>query len=170
MKIDFNADEISFIDAAAEKIAIMKLGEKQYEIDNGNVKKRFKTGLIGEAAVYKMLGYSCYDIEFDAGCTKKFSHCDIENIGFFKTGIKSVEEGKAHIIYRNNKENQILLNVCGNSVEILGIATVDVLNDPNNHDDNLILDKRILYKGFKTAFIGYDKLIPFNEENLISLE
>ena len=34
----------------------------------------------------------------------------------------------------------------------------------------IVKDKRILYKGFKTAFIGYDKLISYSEENLILLE
>lgn len=160
--------EILFAEEVAEKIAIEKSKEKQYLNDYRKIKERYVTGLKGEIAVLKLLGYNYKDIDSEAYKTPNKAVKDLSRIGYFNTEIKSVEQGKAHVIYKMNKTNQILCVVDNDTVDVLGIATIDILN--KYQDDRLILDSRLRAKNWKTGFCGYEKLIPFNSNTLCKLE
>ena len=74
-------------------------------------------------------------------------------------------------LYKNwytNKENQIICILKDKYVDILGIATIDLLN--NCQSDDYIIDPLLRKKGYKTAFTGLSQLIPFSLEKLIELE
>lgn len=154
-----------------QKIVFEKQKEKDYKYDNYNVLKRFKTGILGEMAIFQMLGYKYSDVETDVGSSSAYQHADLQTIGFFQTGIKTFSaENQYPIIYKKNTENQIICKVDDSEIEILGIATVDMLNDELNCSDEYILDPNLRGKGYKTAFVNFSALIPFTIDNLINLE
>lgn len=152
-----------------EKIIVEKNKEDCYKTDHQKLKKRYMTGILAEMAVLTQLGYSYKDAELDIGDSTAYSHSDLQKIGFFHTGIKCVSAANKYpIIYKKNKENQIICILRDGYVDICGIATIDLLN--NWQSDDYIIDPFLKGKGYKTAFTGLSKLIPFSEKKLIELE
>lgn len=170
MTIEITDEMKQYADDFADKMIEMKMKEKQYRNDCGQLRKRILTGLYGEMAVFIALGYKYTDTDNSVAYTAFYSHSDLLQIGFFNTGIKTVEKGKSHVIYKHNVENQILCIVNDDIVNIVGIATIDMLNDIHNQNDDLILSPALKNKGFKTCFCGMDKLLDFSLDNLCALE
>lgn len=152
-----------------EKIIVEKIKENCYKTDHQKLKKRYMTGILAEMAVLTQIGYSYQDAELDIGDSTAYSHSDLQKIGFFHTGIKCVSAANKYpIIYKQNKENQIICILKDKYVDICGIATIDLLN--NCQSDDYIIDPLLRKKGYKTAFTGLSQLIPFSLEKLIELE
>ena len=131
-----------------------KVLEKHHWFDHNKEFKRFMTGLMGEAAVEKLLGIDI--IDWTIGKSKDYNTPDIHEYGL---GIKTVEIGKFPIIFKNNNYPQI---ICvrnpkySNLVYVCGLASVDVLNKYQTED--LILDKGLRRRGIKTGFYGFKYL------------
>ena len=144
------------IDKLAKDIANAKLTEEHHQNDHGHEIKRQTTGLLGEAALEELLNIKI--INWEVGDSKKYHKPDIPGT---KVGIKTVEYGKFPIIFKNNYYSQIICVISKNdpnTVHICGLATPDVLN--SHQDDSLVLSPYLLQRGTKTAFFGFDKLIP----------
>lgn len=142
-----------------KKLIDRKKRESHHKIDCQKEEKRFLTGLLGEAALEKLLNLSI--IDWSIGDSNDYHHPDIPG---YKLGIKTVEQGKFPIIFKKNYYPQvicILSSKIKNLVFVCGIATVDVLNE--YQDDNLILDKNLRARGTKTGFFGFDKLIKVTQ-------
>lgn len=150
--------KIYLIKDLAEKIAARKQAEYIHQVDWYKTVDRWVTGMMGEAALEKLLGLQI--IEWEAGDSKKYNHADIKEYG---TGIKTVEQGKHHVIAKRNFFPQILCTVLDeHRVRVDGLATVDMLN--TYQDDSFILDPRLRARGVKTCFTGYDELIRISNK------
>ena len=138
-----------------EEIVKAKGYEDHHKSDNISEKKRFMTGLLGEAALEQILGLKIVD--WSVGYSALYNRPDIFDYG---VGIKTVEEGKFPVIFKYNKYPQIICvrKVFSRAVYVCGLATVDVLN--SYQDDSLILSPDLRRRGTKTGFFGFDKLIP----------
>lgn len=138
-----------------EKITEAKSSESHHLIDSRNEKKRFMTGLLGEAALEKLLGIEI--IDWSVGNSSLYHRPDILD---YSVGVKTVERDKFPIIFKENSYPQIICvrKPCTNAVFVCGLATVEVLN--TFQDDSLILDENLRRRGTKTGFYGFDKLIP----------
>ena len=135
-------------------MAEKKKREKHRKVDKRHAVKRFTTGLLGEAAIEKLLGIDI--IEWNIGLSRNYNHPDIPN---YKVGIKTVEYGKFPLIFKKSHDPEIICIVDSEiegKVYVLGLATVDVLR--NFQDDNLILDKYLRARGTKTGFYGFSEL------------
>lgn len=169
MTVQITAEMTKTADDFCKKVIIQKMKENDYKADSQKLRKRYMTGILAEMAVLTALGYSYKDAELDIGNSTAYSHSDLQKIGFFHTGIKCVSaDNKYPIIYKKNKENQIICMLYANYVDICGIATIDLLNNCQN--DDYIIDPLLRKKGYKTAFTGLSEIIPFSLEKLIELE
>ncbi len=74
-------------------------------------------------------------------------------------GIKTVEWGKFHVIFKISRYPQILVfKISDQEFKVCGLAPTEILN--SQQDINLILSPMLRQRGTKTAFIGYRKLEP----------
>lgn len=140
----------------AEQIVKVKSTETHHKIDNSQELKRFTTGLMGEAALEKLLGISI--IDWSIGNSQNYHHPDIPG---YRIGIKTVEKGKFPIIFKLNNYPQIICiraDYRDDLVFVCGLATESVLN--SYQSDNLILDPKLRARGTKTGFWGFSYLFP----------
>ena len=134
--------------------------ETHHKKDPGNELTRERTGLIGEAAVEKLLNISV--IDWQVGNSKEYNKPDLNN---YSVGVKTVEWGKFPLISKKNDYPQIICikNKDNNKVLICGLATPDILN--KYQDDELILSENLRKRGVKTGFYGFKHLIPIRSIN-----
>lgn len=133
--------------------------EEHHKRDNRSHFKRYFTGTLGEAALEE---YLCTEgiIDWTIGDSKKYHKPDLSNLGV-RVGIKTVEYGSFPIIFRNSYSPEIInIKVNDNTVLLCGLATKSVLN--KYQSDSFVLDKRILDRGTKTAFYGFEHLKMFD--------
>ena len=148
----------------ANRIVKKKATEDHHLVDNRQELKRFTTGLMGEAALEKLFNMNI--IDWTVGDSKDYHHPDVPG---YRVGIKSVEKWKFPIIFKHNWYPQIICIISDNIknlVFVCGMASPDVLN--NYQSDNLVIDKKILERGSKTAFWGFPYLTPVKSLDDIS--
>lgn len=158
VKVNIDDETMEKIRIHAEKRAEYKKREYDHIIDHDREVERTITGLIGEAAVEKLLGVSV--IDWTIGESSRYNVPDIKG---YKVGVKTVERGKYPIIFKENWYPQL---ICvrdvkeKNAVYICGLADTDVLN--TYQSDELILNKNLRAKGYKTGFFGFEHLKRVN--------
>lgn len=156
--IHFTSKELEKIDSFTNQIIQVKQQEKHHKIDNNNEYKRFSTGIMGEYAVEKLLGYPFVD--WSVGDSVDYNVADLNALGL-NIGIKTVEIGKYPIIHKKAERPEIICIKRKNDLIIIcGLATVEVLN--TYQDTNLILSSALRRKGTKTGFYGFEHLIGFS--------
>lgn len=149
------------IKGLAQKIVAAKSEEDHHKVDNNQEIKRFTTGLMGEAALEKLLNLKI--IDWTVGNSASYHHPDIPG---YKVGIKTVERNKFPIIFKNNRYPQIICirsDKYDNLIFVCGLATPDVLN--KYQSDDLIIDQKLRERGTKTGFWGFEYLTPINSLN-----
>lgn len=136
-----------------------KLQEADHQRDHDKEYRRWETGLCGEIAIEKLLNIKFMDQTI--GDSKNYNHPDLWDAGY-NVGIKTVECGKYPIIWKKNSYPQIicLYDRGERIVHICGLATPDVLNTYQNMSK--VLSPNIRAKGYKTAFVGFEELLPIN--------
>lgn len=140
----------------AEKIVRKKMTESHHLVDHNQEIKRFTTGLMGEAALEKLLGIKI--IDWTIGDSAGYHHPDIPG---YNVGIKTVEKNKFPVIFKENTYPQIICirsDKYDDLVFVCGLATPDVLN--RYQSDELILDYNLRKRGTKTGFWGFEHLSP----------
>lgn len=138
----------------AKQLAAAKQKEQHHQRDNRSGANRFATGLMGEAAVEKLLGIDI--IDWSIGNSENYHIPDIPG---YNVGIKTVEKNRFPIIFKRNDYPQIICihsDRIDNLVFVCGLATPDVLN--RYQSDELILDSRLRERGTKTGFFGFEHL------------
>ena len=155
MRIKIEENEMRKVDAFASQLVYKKMSENNtFRFDSGKLKQRFLTGITGELALEKVLEISVVD--WSIGNTEGYNHPDISVYG---VGIKSVTaDNKYPLIYRKNVYGQIICLVENNEVEVLGYASPETLN--KYQDDKMVKSPNA--RKFKTAFVGFDHLVPIN--------
>jgi len=159
IKIVLTNDEINEINNIVNIVVPAKKDEAHHIIDGKNEYKRFTTGYYGEKAIEKFLNISF--IRYSTGSSNLYNNPDIADL---QIGIKTVEFGKFPIIFKHNKEPQIIcIKYNTNTVYICGLATTSVLN--KYQSDDLILSPLLKARGTKTGFYGFDYLKTFSSLN-----
>ena len=160
-KVLIDKDYYEKIQSFVEKLTSKKVMESHHRFDHFSETKRFTTGLLGEAALEKLLGISI--IDWTIGESSTYHHPDIPG---YTVGIKTVERGKFPIVFKDNYYPQIICirsDKVPNLIFVCGLATTDVLN--NYQDDNLIIDPNLRARGTKTGFYGFSELTPIQSIN-----
>lgn len=139
-----------------KKALFIKNKEYHHIIDSNQEEKRWFTGIGAELAVEKFLGKKFVDLT--VGLSNNYNKADLKKLDL-KIGVKCTEYGKYHIIFKDSKEPEIIVFRDNNRFDILGLATVEVLNTYQNSD--LILSPNLRARGIKTGFFGYKYLKPF---------
>lgn len=138
------------VDSIIEK----KKNEQHHIIDGDAEKKRWMTGFGGEAALEEFLGLDI--IDWSVGNSEEYHYSDLRKAGY-AVGIKSVEYGKFHVIFKKSFRPEIFVfKISDTNYLICGLGTVDVLNI--YQDDDLILSPKLKARGTKTGFYGYANL------------
>ncbi|WP_033827201.1 hypothetical protein [Bacillus andreraoultii] len=133
--------------------------ESHHSVDNRSHFKRYYTGTLGEVALEEYLGTEGI-VDWTIGNSNDYHKPDLSNIGV-RTGIKTVEYGSFPIIFKNSYSPEIvMIKVSDNHVVLCGLATKNVLN--TYQSDKLVKDKRILQRGTKTGFYGFEYLKAFS--------
>jgi len=165
-------ERISFTDAQIKKatqwaleMEEQKLKEQAWQRDSGSMIKRLVTGILGELALEQYLGMEFVD--WSIGKTVDYEKPDLLALGV-DIGVKSVEFSespnngidKFPIILKQNTYSQIFTfyKPLQKTVFICGLAAPDILN--TYQADALILSPALRAKGNKTAFYGFEQLLP----------
>ncbi|WP_370847272.1 hypothetical protein [Phascolarctobacterium faecium] len=160
-RVKVEQDYANRISEFVKELIAAKAVEEHHQRDNLNEIKRFTTGYLGEAALEKLLGIQI--IDWTIGYSGLYHHPDIPG---YSVGIKTVEQGKFPIIFKENYYPQIICirsSKIPNLIFVCGLATKDVLN--TYQDTNLILDSNLRARGTKTGFYGFQHLKPFTSLN-----
>lgn len=157
-KIVIPPEKVAKLKSFVDDIVAAKASEEHHQRDSGQESKRFMTGFGGEMALEEFFGKEF--IDYTIGESTQFHVSDLKKLGY-NVGVKSVEKGKEHIIFKVSKEPELLLiKESDDTYYLCGLATHDVLMQ--NQDDSLILSSALRKRGTKTAFTGYDKLTKVN--------
>ena len=157
-RVLIDRNECERIKVFAKYLAEAKANEKHHLKDNGQAEKRFITGTMGEAALEKLFGIDI--IDWSIGESAFYHNPDVPN---YNVGIKTVEQGKFPIIFKNNDYPQIICirsEKIDNLIFVCGLATPAVLN--RYQSDDLILSDNLRARGTKTAFFGFSELRQVN--------
>ena len=147
-------EKINKIEGFLGEIIEAKKSEVIHQLNGNNEEKRWRTGLMGEAAIEEYLGIEI--IDWTTGDSKKYSKPDVKKLGI---GVKNSKWGNFPLIYKHNTYPQVICIQTGiDEILICGVASVDVLN--TYQDDSLVLDWRAKYYGGKTGFYGFAYLEP----------
>lgn len=163
IEIHLCENEVQEMRDLAKAIAIAKLDTPWYGNDMMAIVNRYCRGLLGELAVEKWLGIPVVERVADK---YTHNHPDIKIIGW---GVKTYRTDLPPLVEKKQKYPQIICR-CDDTVKdckeatvyIEGIATPQLIM--NNLDDEQIQDPAVRRKGYKSAFVGLDKLIPVNEK------
>tara|TARA_B100000315_G_C14510197_1_gene556603 strand:- start:212 stop:775 length:564 start_codon:yes stop_codon:yes gene_type:complete len=143
----------------ADNVILKKKVEYHHKMDPNSEFKRFFTGCLGELAIEKLLGI--HFIDWKIGNSIKFNIADLSCLNL-NIGIKTVEYGKFPIIHKKVLRPEIItVKLTDTKVYVCGFASKQVLKKYQN--DSLILSPTLKRKGTKTAFFGFDELIPFHD-------
>jgi hypothetical protein len=154
-------DYVNRISEFVKELIAAKAAEEHHQRDNLKVIKRFTTGYLGEATLEKLLGIKI--IDWTIGNSGSYHHPDIPG---YSVGIKTVEQGKFPIIFKENHYPQIICirsSKTPNLIFVCGLATTDILN--TYQDESLILDSNLRARGTKTGFYGFQHLKPITSIN-----
>lgn len=155
--VTLSDDILNKIDVFTDNLIKVKLTEKSHQFDNLNEKKRWTTGLMGEAALEELLGLQF--IDWSIGRSLNYNYPDIIGLNL---GVKSVEYPNFPVIFKDNTYPQIIcIKMSNRDVLVCGVATVDVLN--MCQADSFIKDRNIRNKGTKTCFAGIEHLISISD-------
>ena len=155
-RVLIDPEYVAKIDDFSDQLAKAKEGEAHHIIDGDKAKKRFKTGLLGEAALEKVLGIDI--IDWTIGDSADYHTPDIPG---YKVGIKTVEKGKFPVIFKKNYYPQVICiksDYRDDLVFVCGFASKGTLN--LFQDDDLILDPKLKARGTKTGFYGFGNVVP----------
>lgn len=145
----------AFVKAAMKKNS----GEKCHQVDGGQEYKRNYTGILGELAIEKFLGIQFIDWTVGPNSAKY----NLPDVGVKNVGVKTVECGKMPIVQSHSYYPEIIcIKNEDDSVSIAGLATVEVLNQSENLDENLILSPNLRNRKVKSGFKGFKNLIPID--------
>lgn len=142
----------NFVDELIEN----KQKEHIHKIDGIHERHRQINGLLGEAALEKLLNIKI--IEQSIGASSNYNHPDIPG---YEIGIKTSIIGYLPLIPKKNNYPQIInfLDYKTNTVYVCGLATSGVLNVYQN--DNYAPES-VRNIGQKTVFTGLNHLIPIH--------
>lgn len=158
--------DIALAKSFATRVIEQKIKEIHYQGDSGAMYKRFLTGTLGEIALEKHLGIKGI-ADWHISDSKNHNRADLSRIGFRNVGVKTVERGKHPIIPKFPREHQVIMEkLSEHQIRLCGFASISVLEEYQL--DALVLDKRLLDRGTKTAFWGFDYLLMFR--NLAELK
>lgn len=149
-------EKIDRIKDFAEQLVKQKQNESHHLSDNGQELKRKITGLMGEAALERLLGIEI--IDWTLGNSNSYHNPDIPG---YNVGIKTVERDKYPVIFKRNRYPQIICvknKIRDDVVFVCGLATAEVLN--RYQDIDLILSPKLKARGTKTGFYGFEHLTP----------
>lgn len=156
LKVELTPERYKKVEEFVPKLVEAKKKEKLHQIDGGQEIKRHMTGYLGESALEQLLGIRIVD--WSIGDSRNYNHPDIKR---YNIGIKTVEKGSFHIIFKENYYPQIICiksDTQPNLIYVCGLATTDVLN--KYQDTSLIKSKALAARGVKTGFYGYGHLLP----------
>lgn len=173
LRYQFTREEIMDLIPKIELIAEKKVSESNYKTDKKNIAGRFMTGVMGELAIEKALGVKFVDLGYKSVTHSKFfNHPDLKNIGL-NIGVKTVRNGKSHLVPHINRYPQIIcLRDSNSSIIVCGVADVKTLNEKQSEDLVLSRDLKNLNDkkrgdgrkdSIKTGYYGLEDLIDFNE-------
>jgi hypothetical protein len=155
IKIVISDDKIEKLENFIKELIKKKSKESHYKQDNQQMYKRHYTGFLGELAVEQYLEKDLVD--YSIGNAYKYKVADLHKLGF-RLGVKTVENGKCPVIKKRPIDHEVIcIKLSRNTVALCGVASIDILKKYSS--DDYILDKRIIQRGEKTAFYGFDKLI-----------
>lgn len=143
------------IENSIDDIIRAKSTEKDHIIDNDEERKRWKHGMMGEAALSIVLGLDTTDLS--AGHSYNYNRPDLKQ---FNIGIKTSDWGNFPVITKENTYPQIINIINDNRVWICGIADTNILN--TYQSDSLIKSKKLRERNVKTGFYGFDYLEPIS--------
>jgi len=150
--------KIARIKKFAAQLAKAKTTERHYRIDGEALVKRTVTGLLGEAAVEKLLGISI--IDWTIGHSKKYNKPDINIDAGLRVGIKTVEYGLFPLVRVNPISPEIIcIKTQDDEVLVCGVASVAVLK--KYQDKKLVRPAGARRRGAKAGFFGFDYLKRF---------
>ena len=99
-----------------------------------------------------------FNPDFSIGQSKKYNYPDFKDAGL-NLGLKTVQGFHAHLVKINPEYPELLTRIITNDnhidYEILGVATVDIMNKYSSVD----LVKSTQAKRYKRGFNDYDKLV-----------
>lgn len=162
VKIDEN--EIKQLCSFAYKKSEAKGHEQHHKYDKVSEIKRNLTGVEGELAIEKILGIKI--IDYTIGDSKKYHVPDLQAAGYL-VGIKTVEFGKAPIVFKNSYKPEIIcVKMDDTTILVCGLALPHILNHYQSID--LVCDSNLRKRGTKTGFYGFHRLIHL--KNLCDLD
>lgn len=143
------------IDEFIKELTERKLKESSYKRDFANISGRFKTGLMGEAALEILLGIEI--IKWTIGSSTYYDNPDIAGLGI---GVKTTKACNSSVVKINPTYPEIICKVISdNEVEVCGLATIEVMKEYS--DLSLIKDPYLRAKNTKTGFNKYKYLKKF---------
>lgn len=164
IKIDSYA--LESIKLLAQEICKAKSSVNYYRFDNNSILTRYTRGLLGELAVETFLGVPVVERIAD---DQSHNHPDIQSMGW---GVKTFRSKYPPLIERVQTYNQIFVRCDADLAKcktakcfICGYATPEIMMA--NLDDSKVMDKKVLQMGYKSAFVGLDKLLPINKEEIL---
>ena len=160
VSVTLSEEKILKVKRFVQQLIQAKIKERHHIRDPYNEEKRWTTGFGGEAACEKLLNLNI--IDWTIGKSSKYHVSDLNPT--HNLGIKTVEWGKFHVIFRRSKDPQILVfKMTDREYLICGIASIDILN--KHQDLNLILSPSLRAKGTKTAFTGYNHIKTIHKKD-----
>ena len=159
IRIEISQDDVKRIDLFAKAIIERKAKEVHHKHDNNSHYKRYYTGTLGELALEKYLGVGGI-VDWTIGDSYDYHAPDLRKLQL-NVGVKTVDYGSFPLIFKENYSAQIIMiKYKERHAYLCGLASKDILN--KYQSINLVNDTRIVKRGTKTAFYGFQHLKKFN--------
>lgn len=157
--IKIDDEKVVRIDKFVREIIKVKKLEFHHQIDKSSHYKRFFTGTLGEVALEMFLNVKGI-VNWGVGESSSFHKADLKSLGL-NVGVKTVNYGAFPIIFKENYSDEIIMiRWKKNYIYLCGLAKKDVLNEYQSID--LVKDNRLVLKGTKTGFYGFEHLVQFS--------
>ena len=158
-KITIPHYKICKIHQFVDELINVKRNENRYKYDLLQLRKRYITGLTGEAALEELLGIHNI-IDWTIGESDYYNVPDLKGIGV-NVGVKTSECYNFPVIKKDNNYSQIInIKMNNHVVYVCGLGTPEVLNKYQSY--GLIKDKSILNYN-KTGFWGFENLVSLKD-------
>ncbi len=159
IRIEISQDEAERIDLFVKAIIQRKAKEVHHKHDNNSHYKRYYTGTLGELALEKYLGVANI-VDWTIGDSNDYHAADLRKLKL-NVGVKTVDYGSFPLIFKiSHSAEIIMIKWEKRHVYICGLASKDILN--KYQSINLVNDRRIIERGTKTGFYGFQHLKTFN--------
>lgn len=158
--VEISDEKVAKLEQFVSTIIQEKKKEAHHQIDGGSEFKRFYTGFLGEAALEELFGMEL--IDWSIGKSNYYNIADLHKLGL-NVGVKTVENGKCHIIHTVPKRPEIMMVKDKNEknrIIILGVASIKTMKMYQNRE--LIKSPMLKKRLEKTAFCGYQYITPFH--------